>query len=98
MNSAITLKRKKRAGGDVSLLVAVVALALIGTVFIYSASNYTAAKTYNDSFFFVKKQLIGVSLGAIAMIFTANFDYEKLKKFTIPVAVITGMLTPLIRA
>lgn len=96
MNSAITLKRKKRAGGDVSLLVAVVALALIGTVFIYSASNYTAAKTYNDSFFFVKKQLIGVTLGAIAMIFTANFDYEKLKKFTIPVAVITVVLLALV--
>ena len=96
MKSALTLKRKDRSCGDVSLLAAVVVLALVGTIFIYSASNYTAAKTYNDPFFFVKKQLVGISLGAIAMIFTANFNYEKLKKFTIPVAIITVILLALV--
>lgn len=83
---AFNLRRKTK--GDLFLPIAVTALALIGTVFIYSASSYTAAKTYGDSLFFVKKQLIGVTLGVAAMLFTANFNYEKLKKFTLPVAVV----------
>ena len=78
----------KKGKGDYLLLIAVVLLAIIGTIFIYSASNYSAQKTYGDAFYFVKKQAIGIALGIVAMIFTAVFDYRKLKKFTIPVAVV----------
>ena len=56
-----TIQKKKH--GDVLLLFAVSFLAIIGTIFIYSASNYSAKATYNDSFYFVKKQIIGVVLG-----------------------------------
>jgi len=80
---------KKEERGDISLLIAVVMLAVIGTVFIYSASNYSAEKTYGDGFYFVKKQLIGVVVGLVAMIATSIFDYKKLKKFTIPVSIIS---------
>lgn len=91
---ALNLRRKRK--GDLTLPIAVIALAVIGTVFIYSASSYTADKTYGDSFFFVKKQLIGVTLGITAMLFTANFDYRKLKKFAIPVAVVSVILLGLV--
>ena len=47
-------KNKVGARGDWALFFAVILLALIGTVFIYSASNYSANKTYGDSFYFVK--------------------------------------------
>ena len=80
---------KKEERGDISLLIAVVMLAVIGTVFIYSASNYSAEKTYGDGFYFVKKQLIGIVVGLVAMIATSIFDYKKLKKFTIPVSIIS---------
>lgn len=80
---------KKEERGDISLLIAVVMLAVIGTVFIYSASNYSAENTYGDGFYFVKKQLIGVVVGLVAMIATSIFDYKKLKKFTIPVCIIS---------
>ncbi len=74
--------------GDVILLISVVILAIIGTVFIYSASNYSAKATYGDALYFVKKQIIGISLGIIAMIITCNIDYNKIKKVNIVVAVI----------
>lgn len=90
------LNLRKKTKGDLTLPTAVIALALIGTVFIYSASSYTAEKTYGDSFFFVKKQLIGITLGIIAMLFTANFDYRKLKKFAIPVAAVSVVLLGLV--
>ena len=52
------LNRKTKGNGDFFLLIAVILLAVVGTVFIYSASNYAALKTYNDSYYFVKKQPI----------------------------------------
>lgn len=86
----------RKNGGDYALLVAVVLLAVVGTVFIYSASNYSAAATYGDAFYFVKKQAIGIILGLAAMICTAFFDYGKLKKFTVPTAVISFILLALV--
>lgn len=91
---AISLK--KRDKGDVALLAAVTALALIGTVFIYSASSYTAEKNYGDAFFFVKKQLVGIAVGFAAMMLTANFDYEKLRKFSLPIAILSVILLVLV--
>lgn len=90
------LKGSKTKGGDILLPIAVLILAIIGCVFIYSASNYSANKTYNDSFYFVKKQLIGISLGVVAMIFTCFFDYKKLKKFTLVVSIISFILLALV--
>lgn len=82
--------------GDYFLLIAVALLATIGTVFIYSASNYSAKATYNDAFYFVKKQVIGVLLGIVVMICTACFNYEKLKKFTIPISIVSFILLALV--
>jgi cell division protein FtsW len=70
----------KKIKGDIFIPIAVIFLAIIGTVFIYSASNYSAKATYGDEFYFVKKQIIGIILGIAAMIFTAFFDYRKIKK------------------
>lgn len=93
-NKKISNKINKK--GDYFLIVAIVLLSIIGTVFIYSASNYSAQKTYGDAFYFVKKQLIGIALGTAVMLFTCNYDYNKLKKFTLPLAVITFVLLLLV--
>lgn len=82
------LINKSNKHGDVMLLVLVVLLAVVGTVFIYSASNYSASATYGDGFYFVKKQIIGISLGIISMIVFCNIDYDKIKKLNVVVTVI----------
>lgn len=87
---------KGKIRGDYALLIAVVLLAVIGTVFIYSASNYSAAATNGDGFFFVKKQIIGIILGVAAMLFTAFYDYGKIRKLTIPVAAISFIMLALV--
>lgn len=89
----VTITRRK---GDFSLLFSVILLSVIGTVFIYSASRYSALSTYNDSLYFVKKQIIGILLGIAAMIFTSFYNYNKLKKFTIPVSIIAVVLLCLV--
>ena len=52
-----------------------------GCVMIYSASCYIGRVQYGDSFYFVKKQLIGVAFGAVAMAFFCFFPYRRLYKF-----------------
>ena len=79
---------RRKSSGDYFLLIAVVILAIVGTVFIYSASNYSAKDRYNDAFYFVKKQAIGIALGIVAMVFTSIFDYRRLKRLTIPISII----------
>ena len=86
--------RKNRDG--LGLYLAVTILAIIGTIFIYSASNYSAKATYGDEYYFVKKQLIGIALGIVAMTVTSLFDYHNLKKLTIPIAVISFVLLALV--
>ncbi len=95
-NLSINREVGKRAHGDYLLVVAVTVLALVGTVFIYSASNYSAAATYGDPFYFVKKQLLGIAFGVIAMVGTALFDYKKLKKFTIAVSIVSFIMLALV--
>lgn len=52
-----------------------------GCVMIYSASCYIGRVQYGDSFYFVKKQLIGVAFGAVVMAFFCFFPYRRLYKF-----------------
>lgn len=47
---------------------------------IYSASSYTAQVQYGDKLYFVKKQIIGVALGTVAMIALAFVPYKKIIK------------------
>ena len=95
-NSAFDKPLKKFGKGDYFLLLAVVLLAVVGCVFIYSASNYSALATYGDAFYFVKKQAIGIALGIAAMLFFSFYNYNKLKKFTIPVCIISVILLVLV--
>ncbi len=47
---------------------------------IYSASGYVAKTQYKDEFYFVKKQLLGLVLGAVAMFACGKLDYQRLKR------------------
>lgn len=82
-------KLKKEQKGDKLIIVAIILLSIIGLVFIYSSSNYSAFSTYNDKFYFVKKQFLGILIGIVAMFFFCNFDYEKLKKYLPIVTLVT---------
>ncbi len=90
------LANSKKKNGDYLLVIAVVLLSVIGAVFIYSASRYSAKSTYGDEYYFVKKQVIGILLGIVCMMLTCFFKYEKLIKFNIPFAVLTLVLLALV--
>ncbi len=58
---------------------------------VYSASFYSAQKNYDNSTFFLIKQIVGVLLGFCGLVFFTFFDYKKLKKFKW-LAVITSIV------
>ncbi|WP_049754864.1 putative lipid II flippase FtsW [Caldicellulosiruptor saccharolyticus] len=73
---------------DYPLLYIALLLSLIGVVMIFSASYYYAYYQFNDSYYFLKKQLIGLLLGIIVMYITSQLDYRIFKKLSILLYVI----------
>ena len=88
--------QKNTKAGDIPLLVCVLLMAVFGCIMIYSASSYTAKVQYGDSLYFVKKQIIGVVLGLVAMVGMYFVDYKKLAKFKLPAIIIAAVLLGLV--
>ncbi len=81
--------RKTRPAGrgnlDVTFLVLVLLLLTFGLIMLFSASYAYAYYHDNDSFFYIKKQMIFAIAGIIAMVVASNFDYRYWKKLALPV-------------
>lgn len=84
-------KGRKRKGlrksADYTIFIITLALVALGVVMVYSASFYVAASREGDAHFYVKKQLIGMAIGLIAMIITMNFDYHNYAKLKWPIMI-----------
>jgi len=61
---------------DYNLLFIVLFLLGFGLIMIYSVSSYEAYADYNDAAYYLKKQLIAIILGIVAMTFMANIPYH----------------------
>lgn len=61
---------------DLPLFISVLFLIIFGVVMIYSASSIWANYKFNDSFYYVKRQLVFVIIGIILMLFMSKIDYE----------------------
>ena len=86
----------KKFQGDIWLIAAVFALSLFGILMIYSSSSYNASEQYGDSFYFVKKQVIGFVAGTVCCIAAAKMDYNILKKLKWPSLIISLILLALV--
>lgn len=76
---------------DYSLLFLTIFLSCFGLIMIYSTSSYTAQVKFSDAAYFMKKQLVAVVAGVIAMVAVSKIDYHVLiKKLTgFPVKLVT---------
>lgn len=63
---------------DRILLIAVMALLAGGIVMVYSASSVVALTVYNDSAFFMKRQILWLFIGLAVMGFAMRTDHEML--------------------
>jgi cell division protein FtsW len=60
---------------DLLILFAVIALLGIGIVMVYSSSAIRCLEEYNDSYYFLKRQLVWAALGIVALIAASKIDY-----------------------
>jgi len=86
----------KNKGTNFWLLSSTILLVLIGLVFVYSASSYSAEINYGNKYYFLIKQLVGVILGTGALILTSKIDYNIYKKYKIPILVVSIILLALV--
>lgn len=77
---------------DLVLIAAMLALVVIGTVEVFSASAVLGLKKQGDAMFFVKRQLMWLTLGCGALWAAANIDYRWLRRWTYPLLLITLLL------
>ena len=80
----------------VSVFVLVLFLVAFGCLMVYSASFYSASIRFDNEYFFLFKQLLGVALGIFAMIFFTIFDYHLLKKFRYIILAVSVVLLILV--
>lgn len=72
-----------------SLLIAVLALVVIGLVTIASAGVFYGETRFGDDYFFLKRQLIGVSIGFVALFAFQYIDYHLWRRLAFPLFVVT---------
>ena len=71
----------KTQKNSIIILVCVVILSVFGCVMVYSASKYSATVQYNNQFFYLKKQIIGVIIGIVGLIVCSFINHKIYKKF-----------------
>lgn len=74
-----------RGNIDVTFLVLVLLLLTFGLIMMFSASYAYAYYRMDDSFFYIKRQMLFAAGGLCVMIFLAYFDYRWWRKLALPV-------------
>lgn len=78
---------------DYILWMTVTALVLFGLVMLSSAGSVLGFQRFDDSNFFLKRQLVSVAIGVVAMFITLRIDYHLWHKWAIPLfVVLAGLL------
>ncbi|MEX2280487.1 MAG: putative lipid II flippase FtsW [Acidimicrobiia bacterium] len=86
-------QRTANARSATTLMVVMAALLVVGLAATTSASSVVGIGSQEDQFFFLKRQLAGVGIGAVALFVTSRVSYQLYRKLAMPIFVgITGLL------
>lgn len=77
---------------DSLLAVILATLVLIGIVMVFSASAVYAMEEYQDSYYFLKRHLLWVCLGTLALWAARHMDYHKWQTLAYPVMLLAFLL------
>ena len=81
---------------DKKILLTVLAITLIGLIMVYSASHIWAAYKFDDSLYFIKRQVVFVILGLICMFIFSKIDYHFYQKHSIRILFFSLILMVLV--
>ncbi|QPJ66565.1 MAG: putative lipid II flippase FtsW [Candidatus Nitrohelix vancouverensis] len=77
---------------DPILGIVIGALIIIGIVMVYSSSAVYALEEYKDPYYFLKRQVLWVIIGFVALRCTRNIDYRLLEKYAYPILLLAFLL------
>lgn len=92
--SFVDIRRSKEP--DLVLFAVILSLIGIGIAMSYSASAVYALKTFGDSFFFLKKQLLWLGLGFALMLIFKEIDYRRYIRHTKIMLLVSVVLLALV--
>lgn len=78
------------------IFVLTLVLVAFGALMVYSASFYSASRNYNNQYFFLIKQLLGIVVGTVFMIILSKIDYNKLTKYAFFFVIVSFVLLGLV--
>lgn len=81
-----------KKGHDRIIIYITVALLVMGWIMVYSSSAVMAEITYNDSFKFIKKQVLFSLIGLIGMVGAMKLNYRRLSAWAYPILVLSILL------
>ncbi len=64
--------KKRRGAPDACLIILTLALSALGTLFVFSAGTPYAEARYGDGYFFIKRQIIFLAIGIVAMLLAST--------------------------
>lgn len=80
----------------INLFTITLILICVGIVMIYSASSIYALDRYKDGFFFLKRHLLFLLIGAFLTFFMMSIDYRRLQHFAKPLLICSIFLLVLV--
>lgn len=83
---------------DYPTLFLVLFLVCFGLLMVYSTSSYVGNRSYGDSAYFFKRQLLFAVVGVVLMLIVSRIRYQKLKKFSVLLMIMELMLLILVFA
>ncbi len=72
---------------DYVLAATVLVLIMLGLVMLSSAGSVLGFQRFGDSNYFLKKQLLGLAVGIVALAITFRIDYEYWRKWSVPLLI-----------
>src|SRR5207237_3528822 len=83
--SPLALDRFAPRRPDYLLLASTIALVVLGTLMVYSASFVVAHNEFNDDSYFLVRQLVWIALGGLGALAAVHVDYRRWRALSLPI-------------
>jgi cell division protein FtsW len=89
----VPLEKLEQRRPDYLLLASTIALLVLGTLMVYSASFVVAHNEFNDDTYFLVRQLVWIAAGGVGLLLASRIDYRRWRNLSLPIMfVCIGML------
>lgn len=92
MNTRKKTLQSQKKQADMPLLLITLSLVVFGLLMVYDASVIQGLKDFNDSYYYIRQQLVWVAIGIASLFFFARFDYRRFKNYCLGLLVASVLL------